>query len=256
MSGFIVRDRQVHTHDRVPRARAGLQTGLLFHPRFSLANGQLVAMEATALRPGGFASCSSSRDVARDGALLRQACRMAAARNAVLPVLSIAVTEAQAACGMLAPLIADALGECELAPERLELEFCGDSLHADQADLLYLLAALRNLGVRLVLGGFGGPVSSLTLLRRRRLAGLLTGIRLHPLLAQQIGASAPDAACARGLIAAAHAFGLVVAAGGVDSKLHQQKLLEAGCDEGSGEWLGVAQTGFEAVRLSQNARSH
>ena len=254
MSGFAVRKTPSVTHDHASRHHSRVQTGLVFRPRFHLQGG-LVGIEAAAVRPGAF-GLVSSRDVARDRTMLRQACHLATERGAMAPLLSVAVTEAQAACGMLACLVGDLLNECRLPPDRLELEFCDDSLHGDESNLLHLLAALDGLGVRLVLAGFGGGISEAARLRRRGLAGLLSGVRLHPSLVDGLDAASAETQSTRGLVAAAHALGLTVIAGNIDSAVQARRLEESGCDEGAGAWLGAEQGPSDTMRfLRQHPRT-
>ena len=272
MSGFLVRDKLFAGHGRASRAEARLgdrtQAALLFQPRFQLAGGGLVAIEAFALRPraalqgttragrptpgpptGATCEREPGRDIGRDGAMLRHAGRLVAhATLASMPTLSLRITEAQAASGGLARLIAEMLAETGLPPSRLELEFSESCLQADESELLYLLAALADLGIGSVLGGFGAHVSSLTLLRRRSLAGLLTGLKLHPLLVNDLDAKGADDAFLAALVATAHALGLLVIAEGVASEPHEARLREAGCDQALGPWLGEAQPALSAIR--------
>ena len=226
---------------------------LLFQPRYRLLDGGLVALQASAAytrsralrrQPQG----REIRDIGRDSAMLREACRLAMGYRTDKPLmLSLQITEAQAASGLLAQLIAEVLCISGLHPERMELEFSEGSLQADENDMLYLLAALRDLGVGLVLGGFGSGVSSLTLLRRRSLAGLLSGLKLDQLLVRDVVGEDRDIGFLRGLAESAHALGLLVLAEGVESELHHDRLLEAGCDQGLGTWLGDAEPAAEYV---------
>ena len=222
---------------------------LLLQPRLRLSDRALVAMQATGARarlglhqhrllPPG----KEMRDIARDAGLLRQACRIAqAGRGSAAPTLSLRITEAQVASGLLTRLIGEALGECDLPPDRMELEFCENSLLGDETEMLYTLAALRDLGVGLVLGGFGAGVSSLTLLRRRSIAGLLSGLKLDRLLLSEQGDAACDDEFLCGLTATAHALGLLVIAEGIDCQRDFERLRDAGCDQGLGSWLGEPQ---------------
>ncbi|WP_428393633.1 EAL domain-containing protein [Lichenicoccus sp.] len=224
---------------------------LLFQPRYQLADGGLVAIEAFALRPRTalHGAREPGRDLGRDEAMLRHAGRLIAHATLVsTPILSLRVTEAQAASGGLARLIADMLAETGLPPSRLELEFSEACLQTDEPELLYLLAALADLGVSAVLGGFGAHVSSLTLLRRRSLAGLLTGLKLHGLLVSDLDAGGADDAFLGGLVATAHALGLLVIAEGVACGSHETRLRDAGCDQALGPWLGGAQPALDAIR--------
>jgi EAL domain-containing protein (putative c-di-GMP-specific phosphodiesterase class I) len=231
---------------------------LLFQPRFRLSDRALVGFEASVAHTRlkllrGLPPGRESRDIARNGAMLREACRVAAGCRSTVPMLlSLRVTEAQAASGMLAQLISEVLCDTGLRPERMELEFSEDSLHADESDMLYLLAALRDLGIGLVLGGFGCGVSSLTLLRRRSLAGLLSGLKLDEFLVRELGQDENEVGFLRGLACSAHALGLMVIAEGIETELQQQRLVEAGCDQGLGPWLGETTAAADQIRMAQS----
>ncbi len=182
--------------------------------------------------------------------MLRDACRLAmACQPGLAPTLSLRITEAQAASGLLGRLIAEVLCDSHLPPERMELEFSEDSLMGDEHDMMYLLAALRDLGIGLVFGGFGSGVSSLTLLRRRSLAGLLSGLKLDPLLVRDLVGENGSTDLLHGLTETAHALGLLVIAEGIESELHYRRLLAAGCDQGLGPWLGEAAPAAHYVKV-------
>ena len=241
VSGFLVRDRLVSE-----------QTGpqvLLLQPRLDLVRRKPAAFEATAWRPRIGPAAPDGGDMLRDAVLLRQACRLVAScASSTQPVLSIGVSEAQIACGMLTELIADALADCQLPPARLELRFCEDCLFGDEAALLWLLADLRDLGVNVVLDGFGSQVSGLTLLRRRGLAGLLSGVRVRPFSSPGTCCRASDASVLRGMVSAARSLGLAVFAEGADNETDAALLSDIGCDQALGVWFGVALPARDVVR--------
>ncbi len=214
-------------------------SALLFQPRCRLQDRAPVALEVMVTRGWPSRGPLCGHEVGLDRAMLREACGFAAAcGRATVPLLSLRITEAQAASGLLAQLIAEILCESGLAPERLELEFSEDSLKTDELDMLYTLAALRDLGVGVVLGGFGSGVSSLTLLHRRGVAGLLSGVKLDRALTRELGEQ--DAGFLRGLGLSAHALGLLWLAEGVETEQQHRRLLQAGCDGAAGSWLGPA----------------
>ena len=262
MSAFLTRDRSLLTAGAAGSrnvGRAGAE--LLFQPRFSLSDRKLVAIEASAVhaRPRlhrGQPAGREIRDIGRDASMLRDACRLAmACRPDMAPLLSLRVTEAQAASGLLARLIAEVLCDSHMPPERMELEFSEGSLQADENDMLYLLAALRDLGVGLVLGGFGNGVSSLTLLRRRSLAGLLSGLKLDGLLVRDLVEEDGDIGFLHGMAQSAHALGLLVIAEGIETEQHHRRLLDAGCDQGLGTWLGDATPAASHAREANKDRA-
>ncbi len=224
---------------------------LLFQPRCRLHDRSPMALEVTVMRswPRLSRGLVPVREAGLDRAMLREACGFAAGHGKLAaPLLSLRITEAQAASGMLAPLIGEILCESGLAPERLELELSEDSLKTDELDMLYTLAALRDIGVGVVLGGFGSGVSSLTLLRRRGIAGLLSGVKLDQALTRELGEQDSDAGFLRGLGLSAHALGLLWLADGIETELQHLRLLQAGCDGGVGSWFGPATPAVERVR--------
>lgn len=268
MSAFLTRDRSLLTAGAAGSRNVGRAgTELLFQPRFSLSDRKLVAVEASAAhaRPRlhrGQPAAREIRDIGRDATMLRDACRLAMACSPdVAPLLSLHVTEAQAASGLLARLIAEVLCDSHMPPERMELEFSEGSLQADEHDMLYLLAALRDLGVGLVLGGFGNGVSSLTLLRRRSLAGLLSGLKLDGLLVRDLVEDTDlvkndcNIKFLHGMTESAHALGLLVIAEGIESERHHRRLLDSGCDQGLGTWLGDAMPAADYAREAGQDRA-
>ena len=209
-----------------------------------------MALEVTVMRnwPRLGRGLVPAGEVGLDRAMLREACGFAATCGRMAaPLLSVRITEAQTASGLLAQLIAEVLCESGLPPERLELEFSEDSLKTDEVDMLYTLAALRDIGVGVVLGGFGSGVSSLTLLRRRGIAGLLSGVKLDQALTREVGEQDSDAGFLRGLGLSAHALGLLWLADGVETELQHRRLLQAGCDGGVGSWFAPATPAVEVT---------
>ncbi|MBB3883357.1 EAL domain-containing protein [Acetobacter oeni] len=134
------------------------------------------------------------------------------------------------------------LSQTDVSIERLDLEFGESSLAADTNTLCYSLAALRDAGVGLILSGLGTGTTSLTLLRDRVLAGLLTGIKLdrHLLLRDPAHIEAGHV-LTRTIVQLGSDFGLVTRAEGIDSQETLAFLREIGCQEGRGSLLGKPQ---------------
>lgn len=259
MSGLLARDLFSRERPLPPPPHPGGRgaSDLLFQPRYRLADRRLTALEATTQRNrsrlfrGQPPSPRDGREILRDRILFHDACRYAArwspaspqSASGCAPLLSLRVSEVQAASGMLAPLLSEVLAESGLRAGRLELEFSEESLERDEQDLLYLLGSLRDLDVGIVLGGFGSSVSSLTLLRRRSIAGLLCGVRIAASTTRDLaGSDQRDQDFLRSLCDCAHALGLTLLAEGVDSEQLLERLLEAGGNEGIGDWLGEPMT--------------
>ena len=244
MSEFVVRQRLDPERDQsLPvRKPAPRHARLQLQPRYGLLDGGLVAYEATLLRAGMGQGAPDHRSLVGDGMMLRQACHLAASRTSHMPALSMRINGAQSASGMLDRMITEAIAECGLPPDRLELEFCIESLQSDEAELRRLLSALRASGIGVVLAGYGMPICGLTLLRTRGVAGLLSAVKLEW---PHIRSLDQAAAITCGLIATAHALGIGVIAAGIDHEADARRLRDAGCDQGVGTWLGAAKPATE-----------
>lgn len=126
--------------------------------------------------------------------------------------------------------IAVLLRDCGLAPERLSLEL-PESLGADiDIDRLIWLSALRDLGVGVILDGFGSWVASLATLRRLP----LTGMKLDAGLVRGLPEDREDVAIVRAAVDAARSLGVQVIADGVETESQRAFLSTIGCEYGQG----------------------
>ena len=126
--------------------------------------------------------------------------------------------------------IAVLLRDCGLAPERLSLEL-PESLGADiDIDRLIWLSALRDLGVGVILDGFGSWVASLATLRRLP----LTGMKLDAGLVRGVPEDREDVAIVRAAVDAARSLGVQVIAEGVETESQRAFLSAIGCEYGQG----------------------
>lgn len=122
---------------------------------------------------------------------------------------------------------------------KLDFEFSETCITPHSQAMYYSLAALRDHGAGLILAGLGTGTTSLTLLRDRVLAGLLTGIRLDRQILQRDPSHAGSGqSLARVLVSLGNDFGLSTRADGVDSQETLTFLKEIGCQEGRGSILG------------------
>lgn len=97
------------------------------------------------------------------------------------------------------------------------------------------LQALRDLGLRVTLAGYGGPRSSLAALRHLPADSL----ELAADLVQGQRERASDGAILRSVAALGIGLGLDVGAAGVDRPGLARQLKELGCDWASGAWVGA-----------------
>nr|WP_321985165.1 EAL domain-containing protein [uncultured Lichenicoccus sp.] len=209
--------------------------------RLRLRDRRITALDAPAGRLSqatiGPRQAWSVRSLARERAALLHAVGIAQRWPGAASLdVSLRISDGLSGSGLLNHTLAAVLSETGFPAERLQLEFSETALHGDDPDLLFTLATLRDLGVVPIMGGFGGGISSLSLLRRRSLAGLLGAVKLDATLVRD--SSERDADFLRGLVCASHALGLLVVADGIDSIGQIDLLVAAGCDEGLGAVSG------------------
>jgi diguanylate cyclase len=139
-----------------------------------------------------------------------------------LPLLS----RQQLAWNGLAGRLQDHLRAAELAPGRLEIEVSEELLLADADAGGIGVAALKEVGARIALDGFGrGPMS----LRGFQL-GLLDTIKLAREIHQEVPDDHQRSAVVRALVALAKDLGLRVVAEGIDRHEQLTFLRRSGCD--------------------------
>ena len=212
---------------------------LHFQPRLDADTRRVVGLEALLRwrQPGqGLTRPGSFIDVAEQSRLIvpighwaiREACRQNRAwQLAGLPAVPVSVNVSMVQFrdeGFVAS-VAALLAETGLAPELLELEIAEPALAVDIADVLRVMRALKALGVRLAIDGFGTGHTSLACLREYPIDAMtidrafIADIDRHP----------RGAATACALIDLAGRFGIAVTAVGVETERQRRLLLEHGC---------------------------
>jgi hypothetical protein len=145
--------------------------------------------------------------------------------------------------GALLEHVAEALQVSGLPAERLELEIPEPALLDADLDVLFTLAALRDLGIGIAFDNFGAGYASLGVLRKLP----LTAVNLDRALIRSVPADREDAAIVRALVETGHALGLKVAAAGIEAGRQRDFLHSLGCDEGQGHLFSQALAS-EALR--------
>lgn len=234
---------QPPSRDRSDRAlrRAIATEGLVLHyqPQWSLRDGGIIGAEALVrwpdrrrglLLPGEFIPAAERSGAIH--ALGRWALRAACTEAAGWPNLPVAVNVSprQLRDGTLLADLGDALAASGLPPDALELEFTEAALLGGDDDVLLTLSALRDVGVRLALDGFGRETASLSLLRRLP----LTTLKIDRALVRELPNGHEDLSMMHAIIGAAHAMGLSVVAEGVETEEQRGLLALLGCDAGQG----------------------
>jgi len=165
--------RQMEQDLRVALTRG--QLSLHYQPCVSLRTGAIVGAEALmrwAHPVAGSVPASIFIPIAEETGLiaplglwlLDEACREAASWASPIRV-AVNVSPVQFRTEGFVAHVRDALHRSGLAPSRLELEITEGVLMRDTADMLAILQALRDLGVRIALDDFGTGYSSLAYLQ-------------------------------------------------------------------------------------------
>jgi diguanylate cyclase (GGDEF)-like protein len=130
-------------------------------------------------------------------------------------------------------------------PHRVSLELSETGLLGAAGPEQRTLAALREIGVQVVLDDFGVGRSSLSQLARTPVDAL----KIDRALVAAMSADARTAAVVRAILAMAGALGVRVVAEGVETLEQAAMLRELGCGAGQGWWFGQPQQADAIDRL-------
>lgn len=241
-------NRQVlETVELEHRLRQALDRGefdLHYQPRFSLADGRLMGVEALLRWSNaelGRVSPARFIPVAEESGLIlpigewvvRQACRQARAwmdAGFEVPVVAVNISALQFRQEDLVESVSSILAASGLPPERLELELTESLLVRDLELTLQKLQDLNAMGMSLAIDDFGTGYSSLSYLKRFELDIL----KIDQSFVRDLAVDPDDAAIVRAVIQLGHSLGLRVIAEGVETAVQRDFLLAQGCDEAQG----------------------
>lgn len=225
---------------------------LQFQPRITLSSGLIAGAEARLGLPhrrrGVIPLDETIKSLAGPArsALLEQISKFLLDEACVAAVdwppgwnVAVNIAARHAGTAQFAHAVEQALMTSRLTPQRLDLEISEAELVEGGIAIRDGLAALRGLGVGIILDEFGHAYASLALLRRLPLAG----IKLDRTLTRSLDGSAEDRALLRATVEIGHGLGLRIAAEGVETGTQLDLLRHAGCDEAQGPWLGPAMPG-------------
>jgi diguanylate cyclase (GGDEF)-like protein/PAS domain S-box-containing protein len=169
------------------------------------------------------------------GWVLERACRQAAEWHASYPDafpvgISVNLSARQVSQPDLPALVGEALTSTGLDPTSLSLEITETALVEESAAPVQNLAALREMGVRLVIDDFGTGYSSLSYLRRFP----LDAIKIDRSFVEGLGVEHDSAAIIDALVAMARALSLGVIAEGVETSTQLAELRRLGCRQAQG----------------------
>lgn len=138
----------------------------------------------------------------------------------------------------------------QLPAEYLELEVTESSLIADEVMAKNTLLSLNMLGVTLSLDDFGTGYSSFNYLKKFP----FDTIKVDKSFIQQLDNSQEDREIVRSIISVAKKLNLLVTVEGIENKLHEEFIIEEGCEFGQGFYYGKPMPcdEFEVNLLGQN----
>jgi diguanylate cyclase (GGDEF)-like protein/PAS domain S-box-containing protein len=217
---------------------------LFYQPIVHLADETLLGYEALIrwehptrglLPPGAFlAAAENNRLTGRLGEwVLRRACNDAAGWPADLRV-HVNISARHLAEDGFSELVADALEESGLAPERLELEITeSTALFAAEATL-YAVSQVTEAGVTLALDDFGTGYSAITALHRLP----IHTVKIDRSFVADVVTEPSTAALVHGLLQLGRGMGLQVIAEGIEDLDQADWLLRHGCAMAQGFAFG------------------
>jgi diguanylate cyclase (GGDEF)-like protein/PAS domain S-box-containing protein len=227
--------------------RHALEAGelrLFYQPIVALSDEHLLGYEALIrwqhptrglLPPGAFlAAAEDNRLTSRLGAwVLHQACWDAAGWDAALRV-HVNISARHLAEPGFSDLVADALAESGLAPERLELEITeSTALFAAEATL-HAVDTVTESGVTLALDDFGTGYSAITALHRLP----IHTVKIDRSFVADVVTEPATAALVQGLLQLGEGMGLQVIAEGIEDGEQAKWLREHGCTMAQGYAFG------------------
>ena len=249
--------------ERLRRALSRSELVLHYQPKFDVATGAAVGLEALARwapPPGAFVSPAQFLPLAEQEGLLadlgaftlHEACRQTVAWQAAglsVPSISVNVSAIELAQPDLLARVERTLAHVELPAECLELEVSAGAMAHAPAQTTRMLAELRRAGVRVSLDGFGGATTGLAAFSRWPLDAVEIDRYLVAALDHQGEAGVRAASLVGALTRLAKERGLRVRAEGVETAMQRSCLAAAGCDDLQGDLLSPPLAASDVVAV-------
>jgi len=220
---------------------------LYYHPKFKLADGELVGVEALlrwnhpelgVVGPNRFIPIVEETGliVPLGAWVLDRACRQsrewaAKLRRDVPMAVNLSVGQLNKG---LTRTVSDALAGAGLAPSLLELEVTESMLMKNAEENIHVLRQLSDSGVTIAIDDFGTGYSSLAYLRRFQVDTL----KIDQSFVRDVDTNLDDAAIVEAIVALGHSLKLNVVAEGVETEEQKQQLLKLKCDQCQGYLFG------------------
>ncbi|WP_411033250.1 EAL domain-containing protein [Shinella sp. BYT-45] len=179
--------------------------------------------------------------------VLREACREAATWDNDHKI-AVNLSPVQLGNADVADLVHRVLLETGLSPHRLELEITESTIIGDKERALNTLRRIKAFGVTIAIDDFGTGYSSLETLR----AFPFDKIKLDRSFMNEVEASPEAKAIIRAILALGQTLRVPVLAEGVETRSQLDILLDEGCDEAQGYFLG-RPVPIERIRVGEGA---
>ncbi|SFN85526.1 PAS domain S-box-containing protein/diguanylate cyclase (GGDEF) domain-containing protein [Formivibrio citricus] len=169
--------------------------------------------------------------------IMREACRQLRewqTRGLGELVMAINLSPKQLRDPNLQASILSTIGQNNLNPHHLELEFTESALLRDVASTMQLIEELKALGVRLSIDDFGTGYSSLSYLKRFP----IDRIKIDQSFVRNIALGSTDAAIVQAIITLASSLGMTTIAEGVETEQQAECLRTLNCHELQGYFYG------------------
>jgi diguanylate cyclase (GGDEF)-like protein len=255
----VIRDRVVQRQATEAALRTAIEEEQLvvhFQPELDVATAAIVGVEALVRweRPGvGMVSPGDFIPIAEETGLiiplgwwvLRESCRLAQTFDDDRLVVRVNVSARQLSDASLTTVVAQALADSELPPERLCLEVTESVVMEDAERSIAALQAVRDLGVSIALDDFGTGYSSLSYLRRLPIDGL----KIDRSFVRGLGHEAEDESIVASVIDLARSLGVDVTAEGVETAEQHERLRAGGCDTMQGFLFARPQPAADVAAL-------
>jgi len=176
--------------------------------------------------------------------VLRTACKETANWPDHVKV-AVNLSPAQLKTKNLVSIVKDALADCGMAPERLQLEITETMLMQNTFATLAMLHELRKLGVQIAMDDFGTGYSSLSYLR----SFPFDKIKIDRSFIQDLANGAEPRAIVHAVAGLAKCLNMISTAEGVETQQQLDTLQAVGCTEMQGYLFSKAKPADEIVAL-------
>ena len=244
-----------------PALAAADQLSLVYQPRIALATGRCCAVEALLrwrhpvlgdLSPGAFVPVIEAdpligqlTDWVLDSAMGFASALVKAGHDIHV---SANVSPTNLAIGYLAGRLVELVGQHQLPPAMLELEFTEGALIGDDNRTRQQLKQIRRIGIGVAIDDFGAGYSNLRYFKQIP----ANVIKIDRSLVADIETDEASATIVQWLIALGHRLGFRMVAEGVETERSRSLLVDWDCDEGQGYFLASPMKGPEIFRWLDN----